>query len=201
MTSDSVTPSSTPEGPLHSPVPPQEPFDVPQLFSAGAPESAGWTRVDPALGTYWRLALLISALILLGVGTVTWVVISRSDNSDLKTMVTPVSTGIAFAFVVGLFGWFYVVIGRRVSSIGYRLNDRELEVSSGLLFQKLVSVPFARLQLVEVTVGPIERLFGIAGVQLHTASASSNAKIPGLTPTRALALRDALNKYGEQAGL
>ena len=197
MASDSPTSGS----PHLEPPPRPEPFDVPQLFSAGAPESAGWTRVDPALATYWRLVLLISALILLGVGTVAWVLISRSGNSDLKALVTPISTGVALALVIGLVGWSYAVIGRRVSSIGYRLKDRELEVSSGLLFQKLVSVPFARLQLVEVTVGPIERLFGIAGVQLHTASASSNAKIPGLTPTRALALRDALNKYGEQAGL
>jgi uncharacterized protein len=74
-------------------------------------------------------------------------------------------------------------------------------VSSGILFQKLVTVPFARLQLVEVTAGPLERLLGIAGVQLHTASASTNAKISGLTPERALILRDSLNKSGEQAGL
>lgn len=174
---------------------------VTDLFSAGAPQSAGWIRVDPALGTYWRLILYVNALILCGIGIATWVVLIRSGNLELTSFVTPVSASLFFVLLIIVIAWLSLLIRRRVASIGYRLQDRELEVSSGILFQKLVTVPFARLQLVEVTAGPLERLLGIAGVQLHTASASTNAKISGLTPERALTLRDSLNKSGEQAGL
>ena len=45
--------------------------------------------------------------------------------------------------------------------------------------------------------GPIERLFRIAGVQLHTASAASDARIPGLTPDEAARLRDRLASRGQ----
>jgi membrane protein YdbS with pleckstrin-like domain len=174
---------------------------VTDLFSTGAPQSAGWMRVDPALGTYWRLILYVNALILCGIGIAAWFVLDRSGNRDLTSFVTPLSVSLFFALLLIVIAWLSHIIRRRVASIGYRLQDRELEVSSGILFQKLVTVPFARLQLVEVTAGPLERLLGIAGVQLHTASASTNAKISGLTPERALILRDSLNKSGEQAGL
>ncbi len=174
---------------------------VNELFSAGAPENAGWTRVNPALSTYWRLILLLNTLIGLSLVLALWLFVSRTTDSRLASVVTPLSVSATMAVLVLIFIWLFVLIGRRVASIGYRLKNRELEVSSGIMFQRLVSVPFARMQLVEVTAGPIERLFGIAGVQLHTASASTNAKIPGLTPGSALSLRDSLNAFGEQAGL
>jgi uncharacterized protein len=179
----------------------QKSMAVSQLFSAGAPESAGWIRVEGSLSTYWRLILLISTIIVWGLAVALGLLASHSSDTQFIEWVSPVSVSIAVIISVVVFVWVYIVIGRRVASIGYRLKDRELEVSSGILFQRLVSVPFARMQLVEVTAGPLERLFGIAGVQLHTASASTNAKIPGLTPTNALSLRDSLNTFGEQAGL
>lgn len=190
--------TATPE---HTAQNPRQQLAVAELFSAGAPEDAGWVRVDSSLSTYWRLLLLVNALILIGIVSVLWLFASQSENSNLSTWVTPVSVSITLTTVVLVSVWLFILIGRRVASIGYRLRDRELEVSSGIMFQRLVSVPFARMQLVEVTAGPIERIFGIAGVQLHTASATTNAKIPGLTPKSALSLRDSLNTFGEQAGL
>ena len=34
------------------------------------------------------------------------------------------------------------------------------------------------MQFVDVTAGPLERAFGLATVQLHTAAAASDARIP-----------------------
>jgi hypothetical protein len=53
------------------------------------------------------------------------------------------------------------------------------------------------MQLVEVESGPLERAFGLASVTLHTASASTDATIPGLTPDEAARLRDRLTELGE----
>lgn len=172
---------------------PYSPSTIAELFSAGAPADSGWIRVDVALAKYWRLNLLVSGLVFIGVWVILRVVGAHLGDFYFTTWMNFTSISIVSVILVGVFLWLYVLIGRRVASFGYRLKSRELEVSSGILFQKLVSVPFARMQLVEVTAGPFERLFGIAGVQLHTASASTNAKIPGLTPERAAALRDALN--------
>jgi len=64
-------------------------------------------------------------------------------------------------------------------------------------------VPYGRMQLVDVTAGPLHRALGITTVQLHTAAATSDARIPGLTPDIAADLRDRLARRGEErsAGL
>ncbi|MGB9375572.1 MAG: PH domain-containing protein, partial [Jiangellales bacterium] len=88
-------------------------------------------------------------------------------------------------------------------SYGYCERADDLLVTSGILFRRLVIVPYGRMQLVDVTAGPIDRWLGITTVQLHTAAATSDAAIPGLTPDDASDLRDRLSAVGEQrsAGL
>jgi membrane protein YdbS with pleckstrin-like domain len=53
------------------------------------------------------------------------------------------------------------------------------------------------MQFVEVTAGPFERVFRLATVQLHTAAAASDARIPGLERDEAARLRDRLAILGE----
>lgn len=59
------------------------------------------------------------------------------------------------------------------------------------------------MQLIEVTSGPLERRFGLASVQLHTAAAARDARIPGLLPEEATRLRERLTELGRarSAGL
>ena len=174
-----------------------EVMTIAELFSAGAPSSSNWIRVEPALTTYWRVILTVLLAIVLALQVALLIFNGQTWDNQVMSIAVPLS----IALVLLLFVWSYLLVGRRVAAIGYRLEDRELHVSSGLLFQKLVSVPFARMQLVEVTAGPLERALGIARVQLHTASASTNARIPGLSAESAASLRDSLNTFGEQAGL
>ncbi len=53
------------------------------------------------------------------------------------------------------------------------------------------------MQFVDVTAGPLDRRFGLATVQLHTAAAATDAQIPGLVPAEAARLRDRLAARGE----
>ena len=53
------------------------------------------------------------------------------------------------------------------------------------------------MQFVEVTAGPFERVFQLATVQLHTAAAASDTRIPGLERDEAARLRDRLAMLGE----
>jgi membrane protein YdbS with pleckstrin-like domain len=62
----------------------------------------------------------------------------------------------------------------------------------------LVVVPYGRMQIVDLTSGPLDRWLGIATVQLHTAAATTDAAIPGLPPEQAAALRDRLAARGEE---
>jgi hypothetical protein len=99
--------------------------------------------------------------------------------------------------------WLWWLIGRRVRSFGYAERADDLLVTSGIMFRRLVVVPYGRMQLVDITAGPIDRSLGVTTVQLHTAAASTDATIPGLPPAEAAGLRDRLAARGEQrsAGL
>jgi uncharacterized protein len=105
--------------------------------------------------------------------------------------------------VIIVSAWLWWLIGRRVRSFAFAERADDLLVVSGIMFRRLVVVPYGRMQLVDVTAGPIDRICGITSVQLHTAAATTDAKIPGLRPDVAAHLRDRLARIGEErsAGL
>jgi hypothetical protein len=96
-----------------------------------------------------------------------------------------------------------VIVVRAVRAWGYAERATDLLVRQGLLVRRLSIVPYARMQFVDVTAGPLERAFGLANVQLHTAAAASDAQVPGLESAEAARLRDRLTALGQdrQEGL
>ena len=94
-------------------------------------------------------------------------------------------------------GWRVVAIVRAVRAWGYAERDHDLLVRHGLLVRRLSIVPYSRMQFVDVSAGPLERAFDLATVQLHTAAAASDARVPGLRPAEASRLRDRLTALGE----
>lgn len=149
--------------------------------------------------------------------TVTWRPVSRKL---IAVELLQLGFGLAFLFLVVAiasgFGWPYpgasyavvagygllrtVAIVRAVFAWGYAERERDLLVRHGLLIRRLSIVPYARMQFVDVTAGPLERAFGLATVQLHTAAAASDARVPGLPPPEAARLRDRLTTLGEDLG-
>jgi uncharacterized protein len=99
--------------------------------------------------------------------------------------------------------WGWGMLGRNWRSWRYAERSDDLLISRGVLWREETVVPYGRMQLVEVTSGPVERHFGLASVQLHTAAAATDARIPGLDPAEAERLRDRLTELGEarSAGL
>ncbi|MDP9101997.1 MAG: PH domain-containing protein [Actinomycetota bacterium] len=98
---------------------------------------------------------------------------------------------IVTAGVTGLALW------RRVRAWGYAEREDDLLVRRGVLVRRLTVVPYGRMQFIEVTAGPVDRIFGLSTVQLHTAAAASDARIPGLDVAEATRLRDQLTALGE----
>lgn len=104
---------------------------------------------------------------------------------------------IALAAVLALgaaLSWF---VRRRYRAWGYQERHEDLIVARGVMVRRLSVVPYGRMQFVEVTAGPIERLFRLSTVKLHTAAAASDARIPGLEGAEAARLRDRLTELGE----
>jgi membrane protein YdbS with pleckstrin-like domain len=99
--------------------------------------------------------------------------------------------------------WGWGALERNWRSWRYAERADDLLISRGVLWRELTVVPYGRMQLVEVTSGPLERRYGLARVQLHTAAATTDAEIPGLVPDEAERLRDRLTELGgaRSAGL
>lgn len=166
-----------------SPSLPRDPFEAPD---------EGWRAVSIRLGTVRRLVTILP-LAVLALGAVA--ALSALGRVGLAFVVLVVTLLVA--------GWAWWLIGRQVRAIGYLLRADDLIVVSGVMNRRLVLVPYGRMQLVDVRRGPLDRRFGLAAVQLHTAAATTDAAIPGLSPSDAIDLRDRLAALGEQrsAGL
>lgn len=120
------------------------------------------------------------------------------------------AAAIAFQLFSGaLWGWIpasvvlvillvtFAITPRQVRSFGYRLRDDDLVLRRGILFQRVVAVPYGRMQLVDITHGPLDRAFGIAQLKLVTAAAATGVVLPGLSQTGAEELRDTLIAVAE----
>lgn len=90
----------------------------------------------------------------------------------------------------------FALVPRRVRAIGYYEREDDLLIRKGLLWQRVVAVPYGRLQYVDIEAGPIMRKFGLCTVQLKTASAATDATIPGAVRSEGARLRDELSARG-----
>ena len=108
------------------------------------------------------------------------------------------AVGITIASVLAVAGLLAErFMARRVASWGYAERNDDLMVRRGVLIRRLSVIPYGRMQFIDVTAGPLERALGLATLQMHTAAAASDARIPGLQAAAAAALRDQLAALGE----
>ena len=78
----------------------------------------------------------------------------------------------------------------------YRLTDRLLQVLRGWLFHTDTIVPFVRVQHLDVTRGPLDKLFGTATLVVHTAGThNSIVTVPGLAPEGAEEIREIIREH------
>ena len=152
-----------------------EPFD---------PDGVEWRPVSPRLVTSRRLGAAV------GMGTPAVVLVVLAWLLTWWLL-------LGLVVLAAVLGWQWWLAPRQVRAWGYAERDDDLLVRHGILVRSLVVVPYGRLQFVDVEAGPVDRRFGLARVQLHTASPQTDAAIPGLPPQEAARLRDRLAARGE----
>jgi uncharacterized protein len=155
-----------------------------------------WRHVSPKLVTERRLP--VAAFGVVGLGLVVLAVVLATNDASYLGWLIP---GLLILLAAAL-NWF-VFIPRVVASWRYAEREQDLLVSHGRLQRRLSVVPYGRMQVIEVSSNPIARKLGIATVTLVTASASTDATIPGVPVDEAHELRDRLAAKGEalSAGL
>lgn len=148
------------------------------------PETVVWRSISPKY--FWlRLAVLAA-----------WTLALAVAAAVAAVLVSLWFLPLAFAALV-LGALRAVFVRRSVRAWGYAERADDLLVRHGLLVRRLSIVPYARMQFVDVTAGPLERAAGLATVTLHTAAAASDASVPGLEAAEATRLRDRLAALGE----
>lgn len=99
---------------------------------------------------------------------------------------------------VALLGLWTVLVAtpKRWARWGWAWTGRELHVASGWLVRSHTIVPAVRVQHIDVTQGPVERMFGVATLVLHTAgTANSEVHLPGIAREDAEEIRDAIREH------
>ena len=87
-------------------------------------------------------------------------------------------------------------------STRYRVTDERIEVRSGVLGRRVVSLPLHRIRGAEVTEGPLHRVLGLACLRLDTTAqggAGDTKRLDGLTPSTAREVRARLVAQGKAA--
>jgi hypothetical protein len=88
-------------------------------------------------------------------------------------------------------GYYFIYFNYK--SWGYVERADDLWIKHGRFFRKLSVVPYGRMQLIDITAGPIERYLKINKIKMHTAAATTDAEIVAIDSTIAATLKDSLS--------
>ena len=102
--------------------------------------------------------------------------------------VWPVGAGLAVAAIAGGVSFARAAWRRRTWLVG----SRALELQRGVVIHRATSIPFDRIQQIDVERGPMERVMGLSQLVVRTAAATTDATVVGLSPADADALRQRL---------
>lgn len=185
------TMSSLPPVP-RPPAPPMAPPTPPRMTDQPAPSPAAPLpeperitvpsidhSLHPSVQWYWRIPLLIIsgiaaiALLLVGFG-----------------LGEPIFWAIAAVTIAALLTTAFVVPSRRYASWRWRLTAQACEAEHGVLWHQVRVLPYFRIQHIDIEHGPIDRMFGMASLRIHTASVTTT--LPGLLDATATILRTQL---------
>lgn len=195
--------TTSPDHPSPTPLPPTTeaaaPGAIEQTLDAGTydrlvePRSAGRLALEQGVWHQISRKYLIVQLIGNGIWLAIIVAVALVLIFALgQTWAVWPGLAVSLATIAGM-----AILPRQVRSIGYQLREDDLVFRRGILWQRMVAVPYGRMQLVDITHGPLDRGFGIAQLKFVTAAAATGVVIPGLTQQAADALRDHLMSVAE----
>jgi len=150
-----------------------------------------WREVSPKLIIERRIPLVVVGALALGLLGLGIVLDARGAASWWPFALAAAALGLVCVLL------WWLVVPRMVMSWRYAEREQDLLVRRGRLVRRLTVIPYGRMQVIDVKSNPIAHRLGIATVTLVTASADTDATIPGLPTDVAQALRDRLAAKGE----
>lgn len=161
--------------------------------SAIDPEGVTFLHVSRKLGLAWLLGRGVVAILFLIISMVPFALEQFLGVDGMPAWVIWVPPTVVLVIAL----WVLLLIPRQVNAIGYAERNEDLLLRRGILFHRIMVVPYGRMQYVDVTMGPVERILGISSIHLHTASPGTNAVLTGIPAAEADRLREQLSARGE----
>jgi len=151
----------------------------------------GLTPLHPPQKSLIRINMIIRALILLTLGLAAEIALQIQLGTTPGMVLIPVTL---FALMLVL-----VLPGRIYRRWGYDMGDEQLRVLRGFLWRTDTIVPFNRIQHIDVAQGPLQRLFGLSTLIVHTAGThNSIVTLPGLATNDAENMRETIKDHIRQ---
>ena len=144
-------------------------------------------RAIPLHRVVGRIVTACISLPLAGVVGILWGAIGLAPG-----VVALVAGG--WTVVTGTLGWWlhkWPVLHHRHAS--YTVNPDGIEIRTGVVWRKAISVPRSRVQHTDVSQGPLERRYGLGTLGIYTAGTGyAKGSLDGLAHGTALEIRDHL---------
>jgi len=142
-------------------------------------------RLNPRIRLLWIVRALITATVLAGIAFG----VGRVLAPPWLPAWTPAAVFVAF----GGLGVMLAVL--RYRAWRYEVREDSIYLERGVFTKVRTVVPFVRIQHVDTSRSPTERLVGLASTVVYTAgSRGADVSVPGLTPTDADDLRERLKR-------
>ncbi|MEX1033583.1 MAG: PH domain-containing protein [Cellvibrionaceae bacterium] len=148
-----------------------------------------WQGVSPRYATQLRISLVIYWLVF---SAVAWLALALGTTGGGWHWLVVLVLAVVFT------GAIAVWVPRRVRHTRYLLRLRDMHMQTGLLWRRTTSVAINRIQHLEITQGPVERLLGLSRLVLYTAGGmKSDLVLPGLITDIARRLKVQILKTAE----
>jgi len=128
------------------------------------------------------IRIAIFAILLTG-GLIAFILFSdeKIPGLILAAIISGIVILIAYSITISILGF---------PKKGYLLRERDISYKNGLIYYKQISVPFNRVQHVEVSQGVLGKIFHLSSVKIYTAGGNaSDLSIPGLAVADAQKLK------------
>lgn len=154
------------------------------LLPENLPEIAleDFTRLDKRYLKIIFIRITVFAIVLAG-GLISFLILAeeKPPASILAILITGMAVLILYSFIISILGF---------PKKGYLLRERDVSYKTGIIYYKQISVPFNRVQHVEVSQGVLGKIFHLSSVKVYTAGGNaSDLSIPGLAVADAQKLK------------
>jgi uncharacterized protein len=146
--------------------------------------SADLHELDPKVVTVWRLNGAFTTAVPAVVAVAVAVILARNEVGGWWIAA-------AVAGAIAAIGGVLTVVWPPIAfrSWRYAVEADTLALRHGVVDQIHSVIPYFRVQHVDITCGPIERAYGLRRLVLHTAAATTDATLPGISESDAAELR------------